>query len=129
MNKKAPDNRSSEKLHIDSKIAITIIVTFALFFVCAIGMFVCIALDNADSGSGYVASGGDGGGKAQGQQKPVSTEAKKGEKTGITLPSATASGTYLCPSDANTADMSADTEIKSGARFVLSAFLRPLTTT
>ena len=120
MNKKTPDNRSSEKIHVDRKIAIAIIVTFALFFVCAVSMFVCIAIDNADSGSGYVASGGDGGGKSQGKDTtPVYADAKEGTKTGISLPCATASGTYLYPSDSNTADISTDTEIISGAAVLI----------
>lgn len=102
-------------MNISIKLAVTIIVTFALLFVCIAGMTVSLIVDNTDDNSGYVA-GGDGGGKSKGTQAvQASSTSEPGAKTGIVLPCATANGTYLTASDGSTADISTDTDIKSGA--------------
>ncbi len=119
MNKKPSTDNSSEKIHIDMKIAIAIIVTLALFFVSVIGMFVSMAIDNADSGSGYIA-GGDGGGGGGGKNtQAVAADKTEKTKTDISLPSATGTGNFRYNSDAATVDISADTDIKSAAAILV----------
>ncbi len=112
MNKNT-DNK--QVIHINGKAAIAIIVTFALLLACLTVMFVGLAMDAKDTNYPLTddddGSGGENGGNRP--SKPVSGTIA-GKKTGITLPSETPAGVYLCAADENTADIN-NTAIKSAA--------------
>ncbi len=116
MKNNAPKN--TEQIYVNGKAAIAVLVTFVLLIGCLVPMFVGLAMDTF-GGSDVELS--DGGGKTPNKNngtqndKPVSVTSKSGEKTGIVLPSATRSGTYLSASSAQTKDVSTDPDIASAA--------------
>ncbi len=97
MNKKK--SNSKEEINIDGRMAIAIIVTFALLLGCLTTMFVGLALE-ANSGPRGDGVGGGGGNSVNvgvdatgGGNTPASS--KPSNKTGMVLPSSTQSGTFL----------------------------------
>lgn len=86
MKRNAPENKKNEQICIDLKIAVTVLATFVLLFCCLIVMFIGLAIDNSDSGSGYVAGGDGGGGKNNNPSVNVSASPTISNKTGIVLP-------------------------------------------
>lgn len=119
MKKNAPANNKNGQIYIDFKIAVAVLVTFALLFCCLVVMFVGLAIDSSDSGSGYVSGGDGGGGKNNNSSVNVSANPTVSNKTGIVLPCATKEGTYLSASDGETKDISGDTNIKSAAAVLI----------
>ncbi len=89
------NNKNQQAIHIDGKAAIAVIVTFALLMICLSVMFVGLAMDADDGGSIPVGVGGDGGGGNGGLSTTPVVVGGVGEKTGMYLPSATPTGTYL----------------------------------
>ncbi len=89
------NNKNQQTVHIDGRAAIAVLVTFVLLLICLSVMFVGLAMDASDGGSIPVDGiGGGGGGGSGSPSKPVGGSAV-GTKTGMVLPSATQSGTYL----------------------------------
>lgn len=118
MKRNVSANSKNEEIYIDFKIAIAVLVTFVLLLGCLTVMFVGLAIDSSDSGSGYV-SGGDGGGGRNNPSVNVSVNPTVSNKTGIALPCTTKAGTYLSISDEATKDISGDTNIKSAAAVLI----------
>ncbi len=112
--------KNKREIYISGKAAIAVIVTLVLLIGCLVPMFVGIAMDFADDDA-YVPSGNAGNNGMptikNEEDKPIIT--KVGAKTGIELPSVTASGSYLCASDAATSDISAATSVKSAAMVLI----------
>ena len=111
------EKNTGEDIYINGKLAIAILVTFSLLIITLIGMFICIAID-ANGDSGYVQID-DGPSKQVANNNPnsltPSAKSEAGKKTGIVLPCATKSGSYLGAINDRTQDISGDTDIKSGA--------------
>ncbi len=93
MNKKK--SNSKEEIHIDGRMAIAIIVTFALLLGCLTTMFVGLAMDASSGPHGEGVGGGGGnsisaGANGMGENMGAPTSGKK-----LTLPSVTAEGNFL----------------------------------
>ena len=111
------NNNINEKIHINKTAAIVILITFVLFITALAGMFTCIVIDIVNNDGGYVSLDNGGGGSKKpvgttAQDAPAAVVSKAGNKTGILLPCATKSGTYLAPSTASTSEI---TNISSAA--------------
>ena len=116
-------NKKDSEILIDSRLAMIIAVTFALFLICAITMTVSLIMDISDDGGAYVSVDEDGDGDRTPTKKPsqdtgktdipVSTTPKAGYKTGMVLPSVTPDGAGKSVSAEGLTDLSEDTGIKS----------------
>ncbi len=91
-------NKTQETIYINGKMAIAVLVTFVMLIGCLVPMFVGLAMDASDGGGGIPAGGG-GGSVNVGLNTPDGTQggagSKPSNKTGMVLPSATQSGTFL----------------------------------
>lgn len=114
------ENKQSSDIMIDFRLAAVIATTFCLFVVCALIMFGCLIgnaiADNADRGNNYVENDTPSGNKrpvTDTTDIPVSGEIKPGVKTGLMLPSVTATGTYISTTPNDVIDVTSNTSIKS----------------
>ncbi|MBQ8818313.1 MAG: D-alanyl-D-alanine carboxypeptidase [Clostridia bacterium] len=116
------EKNTGEDIYINGKLAIAILVTFSLLIITLIGMFICIAIDaNGDSGYAQI---DDGPSKQVANNDPnsltPSAKSEAGKKTGIVLPCATKSGSYLGAINDRTQDISGDTAISSAAAALIN---------
>ena len=94
------DPKNTVENYINPKAAIAVLVTFILLVGCLVPMFVGLAMDTFGSDAELSDDGEKAPSKNKGTQSdtPVSVTSKPGEKTGMVLPSATASGSLLSSS-------------------------------
>lgn len=105
-------------IHITKTMKIILISTLIAFSVCLVSLGASVVVELVNNGSEVIELGGLGGGKPINQQPSIpagNTLSEAGAKTGINLPCATQSSTYLGAVDDKTKDISSDTDIKSAA--------------
>ncbi len=112
---------NNQQIYINGKAAIAVLVTLALLVLCLVPMFVGIVMDARDGGAPAPSGGGNGGAVAANKDEGTgnNSTAKTGAKTGISLPSGTNTGTFLCQNDGNTGDISSNTSVKSAAMILI----------
>lgn len=104
------------------KMKILLIVTAALLVVSVLCLSVSLMVEHFGNSGEYVDFGGNNNKEESGKKpdKPVQTpQSDPGAKTGIVLPSATATKVYLGGVDATTKDITDDEDIKSAAMALL----------
>ena len=106
--------KQKEEIHINGKMALAALLTFILLIGSLVPVFVGVAMDIIDARDVDVVE--DDGNKDKSDKdkpdKPAVVVTKKGEKTGIELPSQTVAGTYLCNDSPSFSEISG---INSGA--------------